>query len=85
MVYEKMDRYTLSKEGRWRFMRIREDKETVRFEGYEIIDYLYDNGARTIEEIINYTGLSQNQVVDKIQALISQRFVEKLVGPRFLQ
>jgi len=84
MVYEKIDRYTLSKEGRWRFMRVREDKEAVRFEGYEIIDYLYNNGAMTIEEIKNYTGLSQNQVVEKMQALISQRFVEKMVGPRSL-
>jgi len=47
-----MDRYTLSKEGRWRFMRIREDKEAARFEGYEIIDYLYENGARTIRECL---------------------------------
>jgi len=84
MVYEKIDRYTLSKEGRWRFMRVREDKEAVRFEGYEIIDYLYNNGAMTIEKIKNYTGLSHNQVVEKMQALISQRFVEKMVGPRSL-
>ena len=66
-------------------MRIREDKETTRFEGYEILDYLYENGARTIEEIENHTGLSQSRVIDKIQAFISQRFVEKLIAPRFLQ
>ena len=66
-------------------MRMREDAQTVRFAGYEIIDYLYINGAGTIKEIENHTGLSQNQLADRMQALISQRFVEKLGVPKFLQ
>lgn len=49
-----MDRYTLTKEGRWRFMRIRENTTTARMEGYEVLDFLYEKGPRTIEEIENY-------------------------------
>ena len=75
-----MDKYTLTHEGRWRFMRIREDTETARFEGYEILDYLYEKGAGTIEEISSHTGLSQHQIIDRIQAFISQRFVEKVAA-----
>ena len=73
-----MDRYTLSEEGRWRFMRIREDTETAKFEGYGILDYLYQEGCGTIEEISYHTDLSPRQVVDRLRAFISQRFVEKV-------
>ena len=66
-------------------MRLREEKETATFEGYEIIDYLYNSGARTIEEIENNTGLSQSQIMERIQAFINQRFIEKLAIHRFHQ
>ena len=66
-------------------MRLREDTETATFKGYEILEYLYNNGARTIEEIENHTGLSQSQVMERIQAFISQRFIEKLAVHRFHQ
>jgi len=76
-----MNRYTLSEEGRWRFRRIKlkRDAEMTRMEGYEVLDYLYENGPGTVEEIAKYTGLSQVQAVDRLWAFIHQRLVEKLV------
>ncbi len=49
----------------------------AKMEGYEILDYLYEHGPGTVEEIGNYTGLSWGQVVDKLGVFISHGFVEK--------
>jgi len=81
MVYESTNRYTLTREGKWRFMRMRENPATAKFEGYEILDYLYDNGAGTIEEIENHTGISREKVIERLWAFINQRYVEKLSAP----
>lgn len=81
MVYESTNRYTLTREGKWRFMRIRENPATVKFDGYEILDYLYDNGAVTIEEIKDYAGISREKVPERLQAFINQRYVERLSAP----
>ena len=78
MAFETTNRYTLTQEGKWRFMRIRENPPTPKFEGYEILDFLYDNGAGTIEEIEDHTGISRDQVNDRLRAFINQRYVEKL-------
>jgi len=51
----------------------------TRMEGYEVLDYLYENGPGTVEEIAKYTGLSQVQAVDRLWAFIHQRLIEKLV------
>ena len=80
MGYEQIDRYTLSYEGRSRFRRakISVNKEEAKIEGYEVLDYLYEHGAATVEEIENYTGLSWNQVTEKILAFVYRGYVEKL-------
>jgi len=74
-----MDRYMLSNEGRARFKRkkISVDIGMDKIEGYEVLDYLYEHGAATVEEIENYTGLSWSQVVDKLSTFIHHGFVEK--------
>jgi len=81
MAFESTNRYRLSQEGRWRFMRIRENSATPKFEGYEILDFLYDSGAVTIEEIEDYTGMSSDQVMNRLWAFINQRYVEELSAP----
>ena len=75
-----MDKYTLTLEGRARFrrMRIDPDIEISKTEGYGIINYLYENGTGTVEEIINYTGLSWGQVTNRISNLIYHGYVEEL-------
>ena len=78
---EQMDRYTLSNEGRARFRRTKigvDIEGEAKREGYEVLDYLYEHGAATVEEIENYTGLSGGQVGEKIWEFINRGNVEKL-------
>ena len=77
-----MDRYILSNEGRARFKRMKISVNiagVAKMGGYEVLDYLYEHGAATVEEIENYTGLSWNQVVDRLSVLIHHGYVEELV------
>ncbi len=77
-----MHRYMLSNEGTARFKRTKISvniEGEARREGYEVLDYLYEHGAATVEEIKNYTGLSLVQVEGKIMAFITRGYVEKLV------
>jgi len=73
-----MDKYFLSNEGRARFARMRISLETTdaKFEGYEILAYLYDHGSTTAEELVEHTGLSRSQLMDRIQTFIHHGFVE---------
>ena len=76
-----MDRYTLSYEGRMRFRRAKisvNQEEEGKIEGYEVLDYLYEHGTATVEEIENNTGLSWGQVVEKITTLMYWGYIEKL-------
>jgi len=76
-----MDRYVLSNNGRARFrrLRIRVNSDTAsKIVDYEILDYLYEHGAATVEEIENYTGLSWDQVTNKLSTLIYHGYVEEL-------
>ena len=74
-----MDRYVLSEEGRARFDRI---KLTVVIEGrpkiwgYEVLDYLFKHERATVEEIEKSTGLSWNQVVDRLNEFVNRGYVE---------
>ena len=76
-----MDRFKLSTEGiaRFRRMRVDLDKPASQIEGYEILNYLYENGSGTVEEITNYTGLSWDKVMNKLSTLMYHRYVEGLV------
>ena len=49
-------------------------------EGYEVLDYLYEYRAATVQEIENYTVLSWSQVVDKLSTFIHHGFVEESAG-----
>ena len=75
-----MNRYALTNEGIARFRRrkVSVNAEMARMEGYEILDYLYEHGAATVEEIGNYTGLSRSQVINKLSVFINHGSVEEL-------
>ena len=70
----------LTDEGRARSRRrkISVTAEVAKMEGYEVLDYLYEHGTGTVEEISNYTGLSQGHVMDKLLVFINHGFVEEL-------
>jgi DNA-binding MarR family transcriptional regulator len=75
-----MDRYMLTSEGRTKFARtkIRMSAEEQTMEGFDILDYLYEHGAATIEEIEEHTGLHYDQVVHKIESFIPWGYIERL-------
>jgi predicted fused transcriptional regulator/phosphomethylpyrimidine kinase len=77
-----MDRYTLTNEGRARSRRriISESAETARMEGNEILDFLYEHGAATIEELVEVTGMTRVHVMDKILLYMNHGIIEKLHG-----
>ena len=75
-----MDRYMLTSEGRTKFKRtkIRMSAEEQTMDGFDILDYLYEHGAATVEEIEKHTGLSYGQVVHKIESFIPWGYIERL-------
>ena len=70
-----MDKYYLSNEGRARFARMRISGED-KFEGFEILAYLYDHGSSTAEELTEHTGLSRSQLMDRLLTFIHHGFIE---------
>ena len=73
-----MDRYKLTQEGRWKFTRMKADTEMADFDGYEILDVLYEDGYSTIEEISYQTELPIREVARNISAFITRGLVEKV-------
>jgi len=73
-----MDKYYLSNEGRARFARIKISLDTgdAKFEGFEILAYLYDHGSSTAEELTEHTGLSRSQLMDRLLTFIHHGFIE---------
>ena len=59
-------------------MRLKADAEPSRMEGYDILDYLYEKGPKTVEEIENYTGLSRSRVTCRLLAFMPQEYIEKV-------
>jgi len=72
-----MDRYMLTAEGRARFRRMKTSADMAGTESYKILDYLYEIGAGSIEEIGSYTGLPRESVVSQLLALLNHDFVEE--------
>ena len=74
-----MDRYSLIGEGRARFrrMKLSLDASDVT-DGYRVLEYLYEKGPGSIDEIGEATGLSREQVVYQLQTYMSHGMVEEL-------
>lgn len=82
--YEPMGKYVLSNEGRMRFTRRKMDAGTGadKFLGYEVLDCLFENGSATVKEIEENTGLSWEQVNNRLTDFISRGYIEEQVKPR---
>ena len=70
----------MTTEGRARFRRMKTSVDVTmpRMEGYEVLSYLYEHGADTIEGIAAATGLSREQAVSDLQSFMSRGFVEEM-------
>ncbi len=49
-----------------------------RPDGYKILDYIYEHGADTVDEISVVTGMPREQVVSQLQVYMSHGLVEEL-------
>ena len=49
-----------------------------RPDGYKVLDYIYEHGADTVDEIGVSTGLSREQVVSHLQVYLNHGLVEEL-------
>jgi DNA-binding MarR family transcriptional regulator len=78
-----MEKYVLTSEGRTKFQRtkIRMAAEEKTMEGFDILDFLYESGAASIEEIEKHTGLHYDQVVHKIESFMTWGYIERMAGP----
>ena len=63
---------------RFKRLKLSVNAEITSMEGYEALDYLYEHGAATIEEISNYTGLTKGQVMEKMVSFMNRGLVEGL-------
>jgi len=72
-----MDKYLLSSEGKARFKRMRISGEP-KFEGYDILDYLYEHGSSTTDELVEHTGLTRNKLTELLMTFIHHGFIEGL-------
>lgn len=77
-----MDRYILTYEGMARFRRIEiraHSDPSSRTEDYNILHYIYEHGAATTDEIVSHTGLSSNNVVNRLFILMNRGYIEASV------
>ena len=76
-----MDRYTFTSEGRAKFRRMEthiHSDESAKSEDYDILHYLYEHGAASVEELEKYTGLSWNEVTNRLSTLMYHDYIEEL-------
>lgn len=74
-----MDSYMLTSEGRARFRRMKSGVTTAAIpDGYKVLDYIYEHGADTVDEIGVVTGLSRDRVVSQLQGYMVHGLVEEL-------
>ena len=66
-------------EGRARFRRMKLSVDAADVtDGYIVLEYLYESGPGSIDEIGEATGLSREQVVYQLQTYMSHGMVEEL-------
>jgi len=76
-----VDKYTLTYQGRAKFRRMEtriHSDESAMSEDYDILHYLYERGAASVEELEEYTGLSWNEVTNKLSTLMYHDYIEEL-------
>lgn len=76
-----MKQYSLTKNGKDKFSRIRNDptSSAIKQLGYHILEYLYEMGAANAEDIVLHTGISRSEVTSKLRNYEKQGLVEVIV------
>jgi DNA-binding MarR family transcriptional regulator len=78
-----MERYTLTFEGRSMLRRMESRVSTdasFLTEDFKILEFLYENGAATVDEIVDYTGLTRSQLVNRLFGIMRRGYIEALAS-----
>ena len=78
-----MERYTLTFEGRSMLRRMESRVSTdasFLTEDFKILEFLYEHGAATVDEIVDYTGLTRSQLVNRLFGIMRRGYIEALAG-----
>ena len=71
-----MDTYSLTEKGRATFEHMRDKLGITWTAGYQVLEYLYENGTGTVEHIVSYTGLHPSEVMAKLNRFRREGEVE---------
>lgn len=73
-----MTGYMLTYEGNSRFRKRKSltGEDQTRDEGFEILEYLFDYGAASMDDLIRHTGLNRDQVNTQLAVFLSHGLVE---------
>ena len=73
-----MTGYMMTNEGNARFRKrkLSADEVEAGEVGYKILDYIFDHGGASLDDIARHTGLSRNQVTAQIAVFLSHGLVE---------
>ena len=74
-----MNVYNLTHKGRKKFEKTRDNPHLFNTVGYKVLEYLYENGTGTVEQIVDYTGVSHSEAVAKLNQFKRERIVEVLI------
>ena len=70
--------YMLTNEGvaRFRKKKLMLGEDQTREQGYDILNYLYEQGGASLEEIIRYTELPRGDVIRILSTYLNHGLVE---------
>ena len=73
-----MNVYSLTEKGRKKFKRMRDNLGITQTAGYQVLEYLYENGTGTVEQIVIYTGVPHSEVMPMLNRFRGEGSVEVL-------
>ena len=76
-----MEKYTLTYEGRSMLRRMESRVSTdssFKTDDFQILEFLYENGAASVDDIESYTGLSRGELVNKLLGIMRRGYIEAL-------
>jgi len=76
-----MERYTLTFGGRSMLRRMESRVSTdssFKTDDFQILEFLYENGAASVDEIADYTELARGELVNKLLGIMKRGYIEAL-------
>jgi DNA-binding MarR family transcriptional regulator len=78
-----MERYTLTFEGRAMLRRMESrvtNDSSFLTDDFKILEFLYENGAATIDDIVDYMGIKRSELVNRLFGIMRRGYIEALAS-----